>query len=68
MKTQISNAEIASGSFRRLYKGVVLPNSRPFIGLRLKGHAQHEAICDCCTDEGCGGDDCNACVIRQKYE
>jgi hypothetical protein len=64
----MSLARKAITFFRRLYQGQELPSDKPFVGLRLKNHAQCEMICDCCTDEGCGGDDCSACVVRQEYE
>lgn len=68
MSRQSSLVEEASQLFRNLYTGQELPSECLFVGLRLKNHAQCEMICDCCSDEGCGQDDCNACIIRQKYE
>lgn len=59
----------ASQFFRSFYQGSELPCLRPFVGLRLKNHAQGEMICDCCGgDGGDPQDDCSACVVRQEYK
>lgn len=44
--------------FQRLHKGDFLPTEKQFRGLRLADPRKGEMICDCCSDDGCGGDDC----------
>jgi len=45
--------------FRSLYKGEELEPVNRFRGLKLKNdHISAEMICDCCSDDGCGDDDC----------
>lgn len=48
----------ASSFFRGLNKGEQLTPSSLFLGLRLKNHSLAEMICDCCSDDGCGQEDC----------
>lgn len=45
--------------FMKLYSGAELPPLTRFRGVRLGSeHLKGEMICDCCSDDGCGADDC----------
>lgn len=44
--------------FRSLFRGREIEPVRQFRGLRLKDRSPEEMICDCCSDDGCGQDDC----------
>lgn len=56
---ELVKKESPQNFFARLHKGEVLPTNKQFRGLKLNNtHAKEEMICDCCSDDGCGGDDC----------
>lgn len=55
MESDVLNA---SSFLENLHKGKKLTSNSPFLGLRLKNHSSAEMICDCCSDDGCGQDDC----------
>lgn len=44
--------------FEKLYKGTKLNPQNHFKGIRLKNSSEEDNICDCCSDDGCGSDDC----------
>lgn len=45
--------------FMKFYSGAELSPLTRFRGIRLgPGHFKEEMICDCCSDDGCGSDDC----------